>query len=61
MDRRFAYLVFLGAIIGGLGGLAYGSATEQIRLGIAFGITGGAYLGWFAAMIATQRHHRGDR
>jgi hypothetical protein len=58
MEKKFAYLIVLGLVIGALFGIFYGKALENAALGIVFGASGGVFLGWFAAIIAQDRYHK---
>ena len=56
MERKFAYLIGLGLVIGALFGIFFGEAIGNMGLGIIFGASGGIFLGWYAAVIAQNKY-----
>ncbi len=55
MDKRFAYLILVGLAIGALMGMGVGAANGNALTGIGGGALIGVFVGWFAAVAATER------
>ena len=55
MERKYAYVIPLGLVIGAIFGVSYGMAFGNTLLGVAFGALGGVFLGWFIAAILQNR------
>lgn len=61
MKRKFAYLIFLGLLIGATYGVFFGKAIENDVLGVALGALGGVFLGWFIAIAVQEKSgNQGD-
>ncbi len=55
MDKHFAYLILVGLAVGALMGMGVGVANGNAQLGIGGGAVIGVFVGWFAAVAATER------
>jgi hypothetical protein len=56
MERKYAFLIVLGLLVGAIYGVFYGKAIENDVLGVALGAFGGIFLGWFVAIIAQNKY-----
>jgi hypothetical protein len=45
MERKYAFLIILGLLVGAIYGVFFGKAIENNVLGVALGAFGGVFLG----------------
>jgi hypothetical protein len=60
MERRFAYYIFLGLVIGALFGVLW-TTRGNTNLGIMYGALAGAGIGWFIAAARSQSQKEKDK
>ncbi len=60
MDRKFAYYIFLGLVIGAIFGVFW-TANGNTTLGILYGALAGAGIGWFIAAARSQNQKEKDK
>jgi hypothetical protein len=60
MDRKYAYYVFLGLLIGAVFG-AFWRVPGNASLSLLYGALAGAGLGWFIAAYRSQSQKENDK
>ena len=61
MDRKSAYHIVLGLVIGAVFGMGIGAANGYPVFGIGLGALFGAFIGWFlAAAVENRNKNRSD-
>jgi hypothetical protein len=60
MDRKFAYYIFLGMVIGAAFGVFWADKGD-VSLGILYGAFTGAAIGWFIAAARSQSQNEKDK
>jgi hypothetical protein len=59
MDRKFAYYIYLGLVIGAVLGLLWAARGNTV-LGLLYGGLAGAGIGWFIAAARSQSQKGND-
>jgi hypothetical protein len=60
MDRKYAYYIFLGLVVGAIFGMFW-QARGNTSLGIWYGALAGAGLGWFIAAARSKNENEKDK
>jgi NhaP-type Na+/H+ or K+/H+ antiporter len=58
MDKKFAFIIALGALIGAVFGVSFTPVVQNDLLAIVGGALAGVFIGWFSAAALRQKSAR---